>query len=284
MSTTDIKQGIEAILAAGANAVTAQGRGYTIDVTHRDTTIKVPIVAQSGGGIAVLRDAYDLAKQEHAERNPDRAGRYTMADTESLLAWAGRFKQPDSAAFLTAPTLVAPGSVTIVIDELPISTAGAHRRLTASLGLRFSDLLTEWLKLNGQWQTAEAFYSFVDEHTDELTTADVLTMAKNIEIRSESTFKRSVSDDGKVKLVLEDQSGPAMTVPRKFGFVAPMFSFGGEYKHHTFSARLALKLDKGRPMFRFEIVDLQGRVSDAMRVIRDEIATVIPLVYLGTRV
>jgi uncharacterized protein YfdQ (DUF2303 family) len=282
VNAEETKQGVEAILEAGKATTSIAARVDTIDVEYRNTKIVVPVAA-AGQGVVVLRDAFDLAKQAHADQSPERAGHYTMADLESLLAWAGRHRTPNTAAFLSAPTPSAPGVVQVTIDELPTGDAGCHRKLSASLALRFSNLLAEWLKLNGQWQSAEAFYSFIDEHTEELTTADVLTMAKNIEVRSESTFKRTIGDDGKVKLVLEDQSGPAMSVPRKLGFIAPMFSFGGEYKAHTFTARLALKLDKGRPMFRFEIVDLPGRVLDATRVIRDEIGKVVPLVYMGAR-
>lgn len=282
MNAEDTKPGVEAILEAGRQSVAVGERVDIIEVTYRDTKIAVPVFA-TPSGVGILRDAYDLAKAAHDEQNPMRSGRYVMADLESLLAWADRYLENETAAFLTPPTATSAGSVNIVIDELNADAGGAHRRLSASLALKFSDLLTEWLKLNGQWQTAEAFYSFIDEHTDELTTADVLTMAKNIEIKSESTFKRSVDDSGKVKLVLEDQSGPAMTVPRKFGFVTPMFSFGGEYKAHTFSARLSLKLDKGHPTFRFEIVDLAGRIQDAMRAIRDQVVATVPTTYMGAR-
>lgn len=273
---------VASILNAGKLSASIAERHTSIEVDYDDVTIKVPIVATENGA-SVIRDAYDLAKQTHDRLYPARAGRYAMADLESLLAWARRYKTEDTAVFLGAPNSAGPGLIQVVIDELPASAGGCHRQLSASLALRFSELLAAWLRLNGQWQSAESFYSFVDDHTDELTTADVLTMAKNVEIKSESTFKRSVDDSGRVKLVLEDQSGPAMSVPRKFGFVAPMFSFGGEYKHSTFTCRLALKLEKGRPQFRFEIVDLPGRVQDAMRAVRDEIAQTVPLVYMGQR-
>jgi uncharacterized protein YfdQ (DUF2303 family) len=283
VNAVDTKSGVEAIVEAGRASAVANDRIIAVPAKYRDTEIDVLYVVTPQGAM-ILRDAYDLAKAAYEQTSPERSGRYEMADMESLLAWSKRYKTADTAVFLTAPSLTGVGAVRVVVDELPVGEKGCHRKLTASLALRFSDLLTEWLKLNGAWQTAEAFYTFIDEHTDDLTTADVLTMAKNIEVKSESTFKRTVADDGKVKLVLEDQSGPAMSVPRKLGFVAPMFSFGGEYKAHTFTARLALKLDKGRPIFRFEIVDLAGRVQDAMRAIRDEIAPTVPLVYMGARV
>lgn len=281
MNAEETKQGVEAILKAGRQSATVEERVCSVTIDYRGTVVAIPI-ATTEHGTMVIRDAYDLAKQAHAEQHPDRAGRYAMADLESLLAWAKRHKTEDTAAFLTAPG-DTPGSVQVVIDELPASGAGCHRKLSASLALKFSEALTEWLAQNDQWQSAEQFYSFIDEHTDQLTTADVLTMAKNVEIKSESSFKRSVDDSGRVKLVLEDQSGPAMSVPRKFGFVAPMFTFGDEHKLHTFTARLSLKLDKGRPMFRYQIVDLPGRVGDAMRGIRDEVGKVVGLVYMGAR-
>lgn len=56
--------------------------------------------------------------------------------------------------------------------------------------------------------------------------------------------------------------------------------FGDEYKVHTFSARLSLKLDKGRPSFRYEIIDLPGRVADAMRAIREQVGAVVTNVYM----
>src|SRR5690606_35200021 len=171
VNAEETRQGVEALIKAGRDVSTVEQRTDVLPIEYRGVTVNVPIAA-TVNGVSVMSDAIAHARELHQIERPDRNGRYAMADLDSLLAWAGRYKTEDTAAFLTAPAYPAAGRVEVIIDELPRGTAGCRRALSATLALKLSERLTEWLELDDEWQSAEDFYSFIDDHTDDLTTAD----------------------------------------------------------------------------------------------------------------
>ena len=52
------------------------------------------------------------------------------------------------------------------------------------------------LQANIDYNTAEAFCTFIDMAGSELSSADLITMTQNLEVKSESSWKRIVDDKG----------------------------------------------------------------------------------------
>lgn len=268
----------------GALAVTADARTIFVPATYEGTEVLIPVAFNAHGEPIVLTEVLKLAELAHGRAHPRRGGEYTFTAVASLLAWATRFAGPLSAAFLSAPTAtLTAGEVEIIIDELDAkSTDGAARALSATLKLRLSDRLAFWLRHVNKQFNAEQFQDFVTRAADELTTADVVTMINNLEIKSEALWKRTVDENGRTKLQIEDQSGPATRIPSTFAFAVPVFDFDDEANGQTFNARLVLKLEKGRPFFTFEVVDFASKMAEVMAALAAQVATVVPQTYMGS--
>lgn len=283
--SNDNTQDTKALLAAGAASVNAIERTFNVTVEHDGIAVTLPHAFDAAGNPKLLTGAYEAVKAEAARLRPQRANSYAFSDLASLILWAGRYKTEDSAVYVDGPEPGGdPGSVVVVVDEFPAEgDIGAHRALQARVGIDLSKELKEWINAAGSWMNAETFHSFLDERSDQLASAEALTMAMNVEIRSESTWKRTVdADTGRVKLVDESSSGPTAAVPRSFAFNVPVFTFHAVDDAQRFEARLAMKVDRGKPYFKIELKQLERAISDAMTAIAAEMAKTVPVVYMGS--
>jgi hypothetical protein len=270
-------------IKAGAAGVSAKDR--TIDVTAkvRGVEVTLPYAFNGNGQPQLLKEALDEARHQADQTNPRRQGRYQFSDLASILAWATRYKTAETSAYLQAPTQ-SPGSLTIIVDELPggDSDKGTNRTLRATLPIALHDRLKAWVATQEQWLDAATFCSFVEMAGDELSSAELLSMVQNLEVTSAASWKRTVDDKGAVRVQTEDKSGPATRIPRDFKFAVSAFEFDDVATQ--FDAKLFSKIEKGQPMFRFTITDLKRTITLAMKMTHEVVSEVVPAanVYLGT--
>jgi len=270
-------------VTAGAAGVTAKDRTIDVKVSVRGVDITLPYAFTSQGEPRLLKEAVEEAQRVADRMAPLRTGRYQFSDLPSILAWTARYKTAETSAYLQAPTQ-SPGSLTIVVDELPggESDKGANRTLRATLPIALHDRLKAWVASQDTWLDAAAFCTFVEMAGDELTSAELLSMVQNLEVTSATSWKRTVDDKGAVRVQTEDKSGPATRIPRDFKFAVPAFEFDDVAT--VFGAKLFSKIEKGQPMFRFTIADLKRTIALAMKVTHEVVADVVPSanVYLGS--
>jgi hypothetical protein len=278
-------------IKAGAAGVTAENRTIDIKASVRGVETVVPYAFNAQGEPRFLKEVLDVATAAADQHAPRRQGRYQFSDLASILAWATRYKTAETSAYLQAPTQ-SPGSLTIIVDELPgnesggqsggASDKGTNRTLRATLPIALHDRLKAWVATQEQWLDAAMFCSFVGMAGDELSSAELLSMVQNLEVTSATTWKRTVDDKGAVRVQTEDKSGPATRIPRDFKFAVPAFEFDDVATQ--FDAKLFSKIEKGQPMFRFTITDLKRTIALAMKVTHEVVSEVVPAtqVYLGT--
>lgn len=290
---------IQAIVEAIQQSVTADERTFDVTIVRDGVSVTVPY-ALNPNGPTILKDAIEYAREEVKRVRPDRAGRYRFSDLRSLLAWADRYKTDDTAVYLTAPLSQganAAGSVHVIVDDLPradlpteedesgapsTSMLGASRKLTATLPLGLHKQLLEWVQLDRVWCTTEAFHTFLDDRSEQLSSAEVLGMAANIEIKSEATWKRVVDANGAVRIQSEDKAGPSAKLVKSFQFFAPVFEHDDIGNVMVFAVRVSMKIDHGKPAFRMELVDLHQKLATAMATMANEVEKHVPAVYMGT--
>lgn len=275
---------VASIQAAGAAAVRAADRQFTGQVTIGDVTVAYPYVINGDGNPVLLDSVVRAADAEHGRLHPDRAGRYSMHDLASLLAWAQRYVGESSAAYVISPDAdsCASGLVTVVVDDLPQKGAdGGRRALRCTMPLELHDRLRDWLSSAETLMSVETFADFVRRATDELGSADLLTMVNNVEVHEESSWARVAGEDGSLKLKAES-SQRTSRVPAAFAFRVPVFDGDPEQDAQTFTARLTVKVDKGKPVFAYEIVDVAPTLAQAVKRIRDAVAAVVPATYMGS--
>ncbi len=270
-------------VTAGAAGVTAKDRTIDVKVAVRGVEVTLPYAFTSSGEPRLLKEAVEEAQHQADQTSPRRNGRYQFSDLASILAWAARYKTAETSAYLQAPTQ-SPGSLTIIVDELPggDSDKGTNRTLRATLPIALHDRLKAWVGAQDAWLDAATFCSFVEMAGDELSSAELLSMVQNLEVTAATTWKRTVDDKGAVRVQTEDKSGPATRIPREFKFAVPAFEFDDIAT--MFAAKLFSKIEKGQPMFRFTISDFKRTIALAMKVTHDVVADVVPAtqVYLGS--
>jgi hypothetical protein len=279
---TDFKSAIEAVLAAGRMQTALKDRVMDLTVDRDGVLVTIPVTCDSNGNARVVKEALEYAREEQERLKPAREGSYSFEDFASLLRWSERYKTESTAAFLESPAPLTTGSVVVVIDELPLVEGGTHRKLTGSVQYGLHEDLIAWTAKAGQWLSAPDFYQLVDERSDAMVDSAVLTMASNIEIKSEATYVRQVDETGAVKVQASDKSGPVSRVPKTFQFISPVFEYDEPGNMGmTFTARLRMKISSNKPVFQYEIIDFPNRIREAVRVLFAEVQKVVPVVYMG---
>lgn len=289
------------VIEAARASVEIAHRIESLDVECRGLTTEVPIGVGANGTPAVLVQAWEIARDEAKRAAPDRAGNYKLDDLASLIKWSRRYGTSNTIAFVKAPD-DSDGRVTVIVDELPpaapkyvaaadgskmientaVQDAGAHRWLRAYTELPLHPRLDAWLESSEGWMSAEVFHAMLDRASEELGSAEVLSMATNIEVHNETSWSRTVDPNtGAVKLAAEDKT-TTTKVPKTFQFVVPVFAFDDEQNAQTFTARLSIKVERGKPVFRYDVVDYAPRMAQAIKQIQLDIGAAVSEVYAGS--
>lgn len=273
--------GIAAAIDAGRAQVTASDRTLSVKATVRGITVEAPVAFSASGQPAVLDAVVAIATAEANRVAPLRAGIYRFSDLPSIVAWARRYLTPETCAYLTPPA-VGEGYLAVVVDDLPPSATGTNRTVRAHLPIILHERFAAWRLEQGKWLAAETFCSLVEQAGDELSSTDLISLTQNLEVKSESNWTRKVDDKGGIRIVTEDQSGPATRIPRTFAFAVPVFEFDAAAQQ--LQAQLFSKIEKGRPLFMFKIIDVKRVIASAMVSVQAAISQVVPpaQVYFGT--
>lgn len=283
-ANTAADSAVASIAAAGAHAVKADDRTIQVTAKIGDVEVTYPYAFRGNGEIALFEQVVAAAKAEHARRHPDRAGKYRMHDLASVLAWAKRYGGPESAAYVSAPdpdTRVE-GSVLVIADDTPAAGPdGGRRALSAGYQFSLHPRLQSWFDGAGDPHAVAAFAELIDRAADELSNAELASAVNNIEVKEESTWKRQAdADSGKIRLLAEDTQ-QVSKVPRTFQFAVPVFEHDQPGNVQTFQARLKVTVERGKPVFSYELLDFALRLGEAVAQVVAEVGAVVPQVYMG---
>lgn len=277
------KSDLSAAFSAGAAAVDLATRTAKIAVPYRGLEFSIPLAFDASGQPVVLDGLIEQARSQYDRENPERSGDYTFHDLASLSAWAKRHGNENTVAYVASPARDPNGigKISVVIDGLPSQDLGSHEQLRGWMALELSDRLKVWKSHERKTFTADNFNDFIQRASDELGNAELISMVNNIEVTETSQYRRTVdAATGAIRIQDENTKTPAR-IPPSFSFAVPVFDFDDVANVHAFTARLSVKLEKGKPFFSFEIVDLKPRIAAAVAIISRELGTVVKNVYAG---
>ena len=165
----------------------------------------VPIaLVPAGMSVAPLEKAMQLADQRAAAPRR-RKGIAKLVELDSFVAHVNRFKDPQSVIFADPEAM----TVTAVLDYHPAGDTaprwGEHRSVYEC---PTSDAWDTWTGHNGAQMTQDQFAEFIDANMKDLASAPpgspisadcaepgaVLSMARQLSIRTKGTFDRSVNE------------------------------------------------------------------------------------------
>jgi len=105
-------------------------------------------------------------------------------------------------------------------------------------------------------------------------------MISSVEVKTDSSWKREVDADGRVRLVAEESKGVSK-IPARFSFMVPVFDDDDPANAQVFTCRLIAKVQNKKPVFSYEILDLRTKLDAAVARVRDAIGQYVAAVYMG---
>ena len=241
----------------------------------------IPVALRNDGEnderIEVLDAVLDAA-DARAEKPRRLKGTSTHAELASFIAHANRFKDARSAVFAD----VAAVRLTAVYDyhqAFGDPRWGEHRAVYACPLSRPWQL---WNQNDGKKMQQEAFAQFIEDNLPDLVApgvqddkdlpmpADVLTMARNLIVRSEGEFQRSFDPvTGASTLVTKhDNKTESTKIPRAFLLGIPVFEAGMFYK---VTARMRMEMSGGRAIFSYVLFQPEVIKRDAFGEVRQKV-------------
>lgn len=252
----------------------------------------IPLVITPSGSASILKAVIDLA-DERGDKPRRRRGQSMHDELASFIAHVNRFKDTDSAVFADIDNT----TVTAVLDYHRAGAAadprwGQHRSVYEC------PLSAEWQRWNendGVKMSQDTFAQFIEDNLDDLRAptgngadkdlpmpSEVLTMARNLVIRSKGEFSRSMNPTtGESSLVCKNENDTTSTrIPRAFLLGIPVFEAGVTY---AVEARMRMDMSSGRPQFSYSLYKPEAIKRDAFGEVRTmvEQQTTLP-VFAGS--
>lgn len=259
------------------------------DAKSRITEVAgIPVVIAPPGTSADLLTAALEAADKRADAPRRRKGTATHSELSSFIAHVNRFKDEDSAIYADVDAV----RLTCVFDYHRKGAGdprwGEHRSVYAC-PLSKSWLL--WTANDGSKMSQDQFAQFIEDNMQDLASpvgngedkdlpmpSEVLTMARNLVIRSKGEFSRSLNPvTGEHSLVCKNENETTSTkIPRAFLLGIPVFEAGAMYR---VEARMRLDMSSGRPVFSYSIYQPEAIKRDAFGEARQMVTeqTALPL-------
>lgn len=265
---------IAAAVEAGKQATSVEERYFLHDATDHDT---IPVALVRLG--ETMRPLVELIalRDERAPAPRRRKGTATFTELPSFVAHVNRFKDASTVIFADIGT----PRLTAVLDYSPggaeLPRWGQHRSVYT---LPLSAKWVEWTEHDGEAMTQEAFAEFIEAHADDIRTpsgdsgeadlpaaSELLTMARNLVIRSRGEFSRSINPTtGEFALISKHENTAESTkIPRGFLLGIPVFEAGALY---AVEARMRFTMSNGRPFFSYVLVSPDDKQRDAFGEVR----------------
>lgn len=275
---------IESAIAAGKAAVSLDGRVEIFD--HPDAEgVGVPITIDVHGSVQPRADimaALDARLPVPARRK----GVATFTELDSLIQYVERFKNPETTAY----AMTASAKIVVVFDEHPSGgdvLRAAWREHRATYECPKSPEWIAWAELDGKPIAQDKFADFLESRLEDLAAvegypapAEVLTMARQLTIRTRGTFTRDFNPTtGDSILVNRNETDAGSTViPRAFMLGIPVFEGGDRYR---VEARIRFAFADGRPMFSYTLHRRKELERAAFDEVRKRIAEATGLPVLA---
>lgn len=264
---------MKTVIDTAQQAVDVGNRAFDFTVTD---AIPVALVRQ-GESLQPMERVLQI-HDERAEAPRRRKGTATFAELASFIDHVNRFKDESSVIFADVTNC----DLTAVLDYHLAGAKssprwGQHRSVYAS---KLSPQWELWTQHDGQKMVQDVFAQFIEDHMDDLRAptgngadkdlpmpSDVLTMARNLVVKTKGEFSRSFNPTtGESSLVNKYENETTSTkIPRAFLIGIPVFEAGALY---AVEARLRLDMSSGRPLFSYSLYRADEIKRDAFGEVR----------------
>ena len=247
----------EAAIQAGEQLAAIADRVMLLEHPESATT-KIPVVLMRGSdgeiSVEVLERAIGMLDQRLPAPRA-REGVQVLTELASLIEYANRYKTPSAIAWADTKAC----RIGVVFDEHPAGPdVAAWRRFRATYTCPRSAEWMAWCQFDGQPMKQEQFADFIEARLEDLRAADgmpkpldVLTVARNLVMRTRGTFERSVDPTTGANVLVnkvENEPAGSTTIPRAFAIGVPVFEGGDLYQVEV---RIRVAVTEGRATFSY---------------------------------
>lgn len=271
-----------AAVQAGIDSVEAANR----IVDHEGENADFVIAIGTNGVPFLMKDILE-ADEARADTPARRTGRRSFEELASFIDAVNRWKIAGNT-IVWARAATGGGTLVAVFNDAPPTTAedgvaplGAWGDDAAVYTTPISTELGAWIANNGKAMTQDAFGDWIESRLADLALVrderslpaptDVLTMARDLQIRTKGEFVRQIDRvTGAGALIVRDERESTST-PIYRGFIVrvPIFR-GGQLRE--IEARIRFGLEDGkRPVFRYELYRLDDLIREEFNHVRDTV-------------
>jgi uncharacterized protein YfdQ (DUF2303 family) len=278
----------EALLDAGEQLAGVEPRIAWQGPDGNEIPVVLHEVANHEGTVAkTVAVAHDLLKaiDERAEHPRRRKGVHTLLELNSFIDYVNRYKNTETSIVYVDPMRFTASCVFDDHHAGPNVSNADWRQHIATYACPRSPEWQIWCANDQKPLTQEAFADFIEARLEDLrkehdypAPLDMLTMARNLLVRTKGTFERSLdptTGNGVLTNKTENETGSTV-IPRAFVLGIPVFEGGAAYR---VEARIRMQVADGRASFSYTMHRRKEIERDAFGDIRREILaeTKLPL-------
>lgn len=239
-----------------------------IEIRRMDGGVPFALVPDNEGSAkAICLAPYDA---------PRKAGRAQFAEANDFIDYVKLYQDPSSRLFCSLQNR----SFHAILDyHDPAAPSGRRGDLVASFALVFTPVMDAWQRVTRQAITQAVFVEFLEDRYEDIIEpagADVLNLAKTLEVIESATFKSiQRNSDGLFNIAYEQNSGTKaggndqIEVPPRFLVKIQVFQGGPLVE---LPVRLRYKLTDGKVFFGLSFIGLDDLLQREVQLIRDKIA------------
>jgi hypothetical protein len=277
---------VEALLDAGEQLAGVEPRVFFVPHPESPNNTVPVILSDTRDGSLVHRRvelaAPILAELDRRQPGPRRReGFFRFAEVESFMDYLTIYGNPSTSLVYASPSRIVG-----VIDEHPPGAdpdgimPGGWRLHRAEFAPPASLEWTAWCSFDGKAMAQEAFADFVEARLEDVRSeanfpppAELLTMARDLTVRTRGTFQRSIdvtTGAGVLISRVDNEPSASTIIPRAFVIGVPVYEMGEVYR---VEARVRLNVNDSRASFTYTLHRRREIERDAFMGLRARIAT-----------
>lgn len=278
ISTNDGVDNLRAALVVGEEIANVEERSEVMEQLPDGAILLSLEDGDAGKRVVPNLDAMK-ALDERASTPRDRRGSHTLIELKSLIAYVNRYKTADTLVWADISCF----TVTAILNDHPANEAtpdhltAGWRNHRAVYACPRSAEWKAWTGIDQRALAQDSFADFIEEHLEDVRAIEgypkpleLVTMARNLSVRTKGTFERSLDPTtGNHVLLNKSENDTGSTViPRAFMLTIPVFENGAPYQ---VEARVRMAMDNGRATFAVHLYRRAEIERDAFNDVRKEI-------------
>lgn len=288
-----------ALLIAGEELGAVEARYEYVEPPVNGNVLVKLDVRDGNKTVVPATDVMDVL-DARAKAPRDRRGIHTLLELKSLISYVNRYKTDRTIAWADPSTF----RIVVVLDDHPSNgaeldpvtgadvgpaLAAAWRNHRAVYECPRSPEWKVWTQNDGRAMAQEAFADFIEQRLEDIKAhgdfpkpTELLTMARNLIVRTKGAFERQIdptTGNGVLLNKTENDTGSTV-IPRAFAISVPVFEGGIPY---LVEIKIRMQVTDGRASFMYIMHRRPEIERDAFNEVREDLQSSTEVLLLAGR-